>query len=104
MVSDPVFGMTMSAVVMSGATRYHSSADASGEVAAFWVALACVMVTPLKVGAPPARSVAPFTSRNSTSTVSPAFVVVDRVIGDVAADVRARTVLPKVWAISLRSQ
>jgi hypothetical protein len=36
------------------------------------------------------------TSSTNTSTVSPADNVADRVIGLVAADVRARTVEPKV--------
>jgi hypothetical protein len=80
-------------------TQYQSSALASGVVAAFCVALAWRPAMPFQVGAPPARSVAPFTSRNNTSTVSPAAVVAARVMGDVVADERVRTVEPKVCAI-----
>ena len=98
----------MSAVPMNSApavgavielTQYHSSALASGVVAAFCVLFAWRPATPLNVGAVPARFVAPTTFSINASTVSPADVVADRVIGDVAADVRARMVLPKVCAI-----
>jgi hypothetical protein len=80
-------------------TQYQSSAPASGDAAAFCVVPAWIPVTPLKVGAPPARSVALCTFSMSTRHVSPAAVVADRVIGDVAAEDRARIVEPRLWAI-----
>jgi hypothetical protein len=62
--------------------------------------LACTPATPFHVGAPPVLSVPPTTLSISTRTVSPAAVVAARVIGDVPADVRERTVDPKVWAMN----
>jgi hypothetical protein len=89
----------MSNVPTAGAVQYQISTEASGAVAAFCVLSACVPATPFHVGLPPARFVAPLTFKIRTRTVSVALVVAEAVIGLATEEARARTVVPKLWAI-----
>jgi len=85
--NDPEFGIEN--VPLAGVptpAMYQISVLASGDVVPLRVELACVIVTPLNVGAPPARSVAPPTISIRTTTVAPVVgVYVADTMGLVAA-------------------
>jgi hypothetical protein len=75
-VIPPVFGIVMVYTPGAGFTTYQSSAETSGEVAAFTGnAVAELSVYGPNVGAPPARSVALSHFNGRTITASPGFTV-----------------------------
>jgi hypothetical protein len=89
----------VAATAADAPVRYQISTLTSGDAAAFCVVPACCIVTPLYVGAPPARLVALNTHSLSTRHVTPLSGVNVAVVIVVEALFARVLLLPRVWAI-----